>query len=106
MREERTEKERVDRVLAPRIKRWRHMLEDMKFIEVRMEISRYFAITVDGKSFEDVLKELQDAKSKGCNTLYIEGLLDRILVARIRFEWGNEVAAKVSDCLFVQPSIK
>ena len=47
------------KVLSPRIQRWSSMLEDFKFIEVRKEISRYFALSLNGQSFEDAYNELQ-----------------------------------------------
>ncbi len=88
------------KVLSPRIQRWSSMLEDFKFIEVRKEISRYFALSLNGQSFEDAYNELQRANCQGASTISTMSLIDTIMVSSLRCEWGNDVADLVKKCLF------
>lgn len=89
----------VGRILESRIKRWRAMNEDFKFFEVRKEISRYFALCLSGQSFEEIYKELQDAHSKNVNILSTMHFIDRNMVFKIMYEYGEEVAKIIEKCL-------
>lgn len=88
------------KVLSPRIQRWSSMLEDFKFIEVRKEISRYFALNLYGQSFEDAYNELQRANHQGASTISTMSLIDMVMVSLLRYEFGNDVADLVKECLF------
>ena len=94
------DRNRVDRIMFPRITRWSSMLEDSKFIEVRKEISRYFALSIDGQSFEEAYNELQRANHTGASTSSSMYLIDSIMVSSLRYEWGDYVAGLVTKCLF------
>lgn len=95
------DKDVLDRILGPRVIRWRMMNEDGNGIEARKEIGRYFALSLDGRSFEDAYKELQRANTNGCTTTSTQGFIDRTMVSTLRYEWGDEVANMVKGCIIV-----
>ena len=44
----------LSKILTPRINRWKMLNEKGRRIEAKMEIARYFALNIDGRSFEEV----------------------------------------------------
>lgn len=94
------DRNRVDSIMSSRITRWSSMLEDRKLIEVRKEISRYFALSLDGQSFEEAYNELQRANHGGASTSTSMYLIDRMMVSSLKYEWGEYVTGLIKKCLF------
>lgn len=68
-------------------------------LEAKIEIARYFALNVDGKSFEYVYKELQGAQKQGAYIISTEFFIDNIMLSKLRYEWGDEVYNMMKECI-------
>lgn len=93
------EKDVVAKVLFPWIKRWKYMNEDLCQFEVKMEVARYFALCIDGQPLYEVYKELQDARLHGVSIINTELFIDRILLLKLRYEWGEDVFHMVKEVI-------
>lgn len=89
----------VNRLLSSRVRRWKSMKEDAKLHEIRLEICRYFAVCIDGQALEDVYNELQRAQVAGVSTISAMRMIDALMDSKIRYEWGNDVANIVKECI-------
>ena len=89
----------LSKILTPRINRWKMFNENGRRIEAKVEIARYFALNFDGKSFEVVYKELQEAKKKGAYIISTELFIDCIMLSKLRYEWGDEVYHMMKECI-------
>lgn len=89
----------LSKILTPRINRWKMLNEKGRRIEAKIEIARYFALNIDGKPFEVVYKELQEAKKQGAYIISTELFIDNIMLSKLRYEWGDEVYNMMKECI-------
>ena len=68
-------------------------------IEAKIEIARYFALNIDGKSFEAVYKELKEAQKQGAYIISTELFIGGIMLSKLRYEWGDEVYHMMKECI-------
>ena len=68
-------------------------------IEAKIEIARYFALNIDGRSFEEVYKELQGAQKQGAYIISTELFIDGIMLSKLMYEWGVEVYHMMKECI-------
>lgn len=89
----------MNRILDAKCKQWSKMTDENFHSELRQDVCRYFALEIEGNSLAEAYKELQQASSAGAYTLYTQCMLDRIMLSKLAYEWGKEVANKVRLCL-------
>lgn len=89
----------ANKILDAKCKKWAKMTDDNYHSELRQDVCRYFALEFEGNSLEEAYNELQRANEKGAYILYTQCLLDRIMLLKLEYEWGKEVANKVRLCL-------
>ena len=89
----------VNRILDAKCQKWAKMTDDNYHSELRRDVCRYFALEGDGKSLEEAYMELQQATAEGAYILYTQCLLDSIMLSKLAYEWGKEIADRVRLCL-------
>lgn len=89
----------LNKILTPRINRWKVLNENGRRIEAKIEIARYFALNIDGRSLEEVYKELQGAQKQGAYIISTELFIDNIMLSKMRYEWGDEVYHMMKECI-------
>lgn len=89
----------LGKILTPRINRWKYLNEKGRRIEAKVEIARYFALCIEGKSLEVVYKELQEAQKQGAYIISTELFIDDIMLSKLRYEWGDDVYHMMKECI-------
>lgn len=89
----------MTRILDAKCRQWSKMTDENFHSELRQDVCRYFALEIEGNSLAEAYNELQQAASEGSYILYTQCLLDRIMLSKLAYEWGKEVADRVRLCL-------
>ena len=89
----------ASRILDAKCKKWAKMTDDNNHSELRQDVCRYFAIELEGRSLAEAYKELQQANEAGAYILHTQCLLDSIMLSKLAYEWGKEIADRVRLCL-------